>query len=117
MSPHLRLMAWLGPAIGPDAFEVGEEVRNAYLSKAQNRLDCALTDALFIRQSTGKYLADLPGLARLRLARAGVEEIYGNDGTEVWCTFRQEDRFFSHRRDAARIGGSGRMAACIWREG
>jgi copper oxidase (laccase) domain-containing protein len=58
----------------------------------------------------GKWLADLQGLARLRLAALGVTQIYGNDGTPGWCTVSNPSRFFSHRRDRV----SGRMAACIW---
>ena len=65
-----------------------------------------------------KYLADLPGLARLRLQSLGITQIYGNDGTAPWCTAGNPSRFFSHRRDAAipgnGFGTTGRMAACIW---
>ena len=53
-------------------------------------------------------------LARLRLQQAGVAELHGNDGTPAWCTVTQASVFFSHRRDAARLGSTGRMAACIW---
>ncbi len=99
------VLAWLGPCIGPDAFEVGPEVRAAFLSDAQG-------DAKHFKPIRGdKWLADLPALARSRLRALGVSRIYGNDGSNAWCTVSNPSRFFSHRRD--RI--SGRMAACIWR--
>ena len=63
----------------------------------------------------GKYLADLPALARLRLGAMGVTQVFGNDGGDAWCTVTQSSRFFSHRRDAARLGSTGRMAASIWK--
>lgn len=100
----LGIVAWLGPCIGPRAFEVGDEVRDAFLAHDPE------AKAMFRRQSSGKWLANLPGLARLRLAALGVQQIYGNDGGDSWCTVSNPLRFFSHRRD--RI--SGRMAACIW---
>ena len=98
------ILAWLGPCIGPQAFEVGDEVRDAFTSQD------AAAQALFQPHTAGKWLADLPGLARLCLRRAGVEQIYGNDGSLPWCTFGNPARYFSHRRDNV----SGRMAACIW---
>lgn len=99
-----EIMAWLGPCIGPQAFEVGDDVRDAFLAHD------AEAKAMFRRQPAGKWLADLPGLARLRLATLGVKQIYGNDGGDSWCTVSNPLRFFSHRRDRV----SGRMAACIW---
>ena len=60
------------------------------------------------------WLADLPRLARLRLAGLGISQIEGTDGSPGWCTVSQSSRFFSHRRDAARLGSTGRMAASIW---
>ena len=67
----------------------------------------------------GKYLANLSGLARLRLQALGVAQVYGNDGSAPWCTVGNS-RFFSHRRDVGipgnGFGTTGRMAACIWRE-
>lgn len=99
-----KILAWLGPCIGPDAFEVGDEVRALFLAQ-----DPA-AGAMFRPKTANKWLADLQGLARLRLAALGVTQIYGNDGTPSWCTVRQPLRFFSHRRDRV----SGRMAACIW---
>ena len=101
-----RLMAWLGPCIGPDAFEVGAEVRDAFVKHDPAAL------ALFRPKGGHKWLADLQGLARLRLGALGIRHIYGNDGSHAWCTVTQPSRFFSHRRD----GVSGRLAACIWRD-
>ncbi len=98
------IMAWLGPCIGPQAFQVGDDVREAFL--AHDRA----AHALFRPQWAGKWLVDLAGLARMRLRQAGVEQLYGNDGSQAWCTVSNPARYFSHRRD--RI--SGRMAACIW---
>lgn len=104
-------LAWLGPCIGPQAFEVGPEVRAAFCDADAAAQTCfvARTDA------PGKYLCDLAGLARLRLRALGITQIYGNDGTAPWCTVTNVSRFFSHRRDAAVLGASGRFAACIWR--
>ena len=98
------IMVWLGPCIGPQAFEVGDEVRDVFT--AHDRA----AQAFFQPKSAGKWLADLPGLARWRLRAAGVQRLYGNDGGQPWCTLNNPARYFSHRRD--RI--SGRMAACIW---
>jgi polyphenol oxidase len=102
--PRGDLIAWLGPCIGPDAFEVGTEVREAFV--AQNA-----EAALFFRtHGEGKFLADLPGLARHRLLALGVTAIHGNDGSTPWCTVSNPSRFFSHRRDRV----SGRLAASVW---
>ncbi|HWI82069.1 peptidoglycan editing factor PgeF [Ramlibacter sp.] len=101
-----QLQAWLGPCIGPAAFEVGAEVKAAF-----EAIDAAAA-AMFRPHGPGKWLADLPGLARLRLRTLGVSQIYGNDGTERWCTVANPSRFFSHRRDR---GLSGRFAAAVWR--
>ncbi|GKS92278.1 laccase domain-containing protein [Acidovorax sp. SUPP2539] len=100
-------IAWLGPCIGPTAFEVGPEVRAAFC----DALPAA--DRHFSPQGGGKYLADLAGLARQRLQSLGVDRVYGNDGSAAWCTVGQPSRFFSHRYGSA-FGGSGRFAACIW---
>ena len=100
-----KIIAWLGPCIGPQAFEVGDDVRDAFV--VQDRA----AQAMFSSQTPGKWLANLQGLARLRLAAAGVTRIYGNDGSRNWCTVSQPSRFFSYRRDRV----SGRMSACIWR--
>ena len=110
--PAIETIAWLGPCIGPDAFEVGEEVRAAF---AQVQLEAA---RFFVPAGQGKYLADLPALARLRLRALGVTQVYGNNGSAAWCTVSQPSRFFSHRRDAGAFGNgfgtTGRMATCIW---
>ena len=101
-------LAWLGPCIGPQAFEVGPEVRAAFCA------DDAGAQTCFHPGESGKYFADLPALARRRLAALGITRVYGNDGSPAWCTVAQASRFFSHRRDAGRLGSTGRMAACIW---
>lgn len=95
-----RLLAWLGPAIGPDAFEVGSEVRAAFLTAAPG------VDSAFRPRPGGKWLADIYALARIRLASVGVSRVFGGD----LCTFADERRFFSFRRD----GATGRMASLIW---
>ena len=99
------LMAWLGPCIGPKAFEVGDAVRAAFVADSPPTAEC------FRPGAPGKWWADLPALARHRLAALGVARIFGNDGSDAWCTAGNASRFFSYRRD----GISGRMAACIWR--
>lgn len=95
------LMAWIGPAIGPDAFEVGPEVRDIFLAAGPE------TDNCFRPTLGGQYLADLFGLARRRLERSGVTRVYGGGR----CTYTEPEQFFSFRRD----GHCGRMAALIWR--
>ena len=97
------LLAWLGPAIGPRAFTVGEEVRAAFMAHD------AGADEAFARQADGRLQADLYQLARQRLAGAGVDAIYGGD----LCTLSDAERFFSYRRD----GVTGRMASLIWLAG
>jgi len=97
-------IAWLGPCIGPDAFEVGPEVKAAF--EAHD----AQAGALFRPHAPGKWLADLPGLARRRLQALGITRIHGNDGSREWCTVSNPSRFFSHRRDRV----SGRLAASVW---
>lgn len=99
-----KTIAWLGPCIGPQAFEVGPEVKAAFEAHDP------LAAAYFKPSGAGKYLADLSGLARQRLAALGITQVFGNDSSPSWCTVRNTSRFFSHRRD----GVSGRMAACIW---
>lgn len=95
------LITWLGPAIGPRAFEVGADVRDALCR------DDADARATFVPRGAGKWLADLPALARRRLAAAGVLRVNGGEH----CTFSDASRFFSYRRDAT----SARMAAFVWR--
>lgn len=94
-----NLMAWLGPAIGPKAFEVGAEVRDAFIEKD------AQAERAF-RPVGEKYFADIYLLARQRLANAGVTQVFGGDR----CTFSEKETFFSYRRDKV----TGRMASFIW---
>jgi polyphenol oxidase len=98
-------IAWLGPCIGPQAFEVGPEVKAAFEAHDPK------AGPLFKPHGSGKWLAALPGLARLRLQALGLSQLYGNDGTIGWCTVANASRFFSHRRDRV----SGRFAAAVWR--
>jgi YfiH family protein len=101
-----EIIAWLGPCIGPQAFEVGDEVRAVFVTHD------ARAARMFQPLSPGKWLANLAGLARQRLAALGITRIFGNDGSDPWCTVTQPSRFFSHRRDRV----SGRFAVSIWRE-
>ncbi len=94
------LMVYLGPAIGPGAFEVGDEVRQAFTDFDREAA------AAFAPAAPGKWLADIYLLARQRLARLGVERVSGGG----FCTYTEKERFFSYRRDRA----TGRMAALIW---
>ena len=98
--PGNDLLAWLGPAIGPANFEVGAEVRAAFVQH-----DTQAAQAFRVARE-GKYLADIYLLARQRLQRLGVEEVYGGE----FCTVTDNARFFSYRRD----GVTGRMASLIW---
>lgn len=97
-------LAWLGPAIGPSAFEVGAEVRDAFLARALAH-EKRVVDAAFVARE-GKYMADIYALARTRLARAGCVDVSGGDA----CTVRDAARFYSYRRD----GVTGRMASLVW---
>lgn len=97
------LMVWLGPAIGPQAFEVGAEVRQAFVSQH------AEAERAFVPAGDGKWLANLYLLARQRLETMGIFAIYGGD----LCTYTDAQRFFSYRRD----GVTGRMASMIWLAG
>jgi YfiH family protein len=96
------LLVWLGPAIGPDRFEVGSEVCDAFLEKS------AAFISAFKKQSNDKWLADIYQLARIELAVLGIVKVYG--GTS--CTITEYERFYSYRRDTQ----TGRMATLIWRE-
>jgi len=100
--PPETILAWLGPTIGPQAFEVGEEVHAAFLRHAP------VADTAFVTHGASKYLADLGELARQRLRAVGVTAIFGGG----MCTCTEPTRFFSFRRD----GRTGRMASLIWRE-
>lgn len=98
-----QLLAYLGPAIGPNAFEVGSEVQQAFC-KQDHKAESAFKSS----SNQGKWLADIYQLARIRLNNKGVAGIYGGD----FCTVRDVEQFFSYRRD----GQTGRMASCIWIE-
>ena len=98
--PSGQIMAWLGPAIGPDKFEVGEDVRAIFVA------DLSAASAAFKAGKPGKWLADIYQLARLRLTRLGVHQVYGGG----LCTYTDAARFYSYRRD----GVTGRMASLIW---
>jgi purine-nucleoside/S-methyl-5'-thioadenosine phosphorylase / adenosine deaminase len=100
--PGDELTAWLGPAISQAHFEVGDEVREVFVDADR------AANSRFKLNARGRWQADLPGLARLRLASMGVTDVRGGD----FCTYAASDRFYSHRRD--RKGG--RMAALIWRD-
>jgi YfiH family protein len=97
-----KLMAWLGPAIGPEHFEVGAEVREAFVKGDLG------AEAAFVPNARGRFMADLSALARRRLEALGVGRIYGGGH----CTYAEKDRYFSHRRD----GVTGRQATLIWLE-
>ena len=102
------LHAWLGPAIGPTAFEVGEDVLDAFVHAAGPAHRDATAAAFVARNEKHKYLADLYALARLRLDLAGVPAQNVHGGTH--CTVTERERFYSYRRDRT----TGRMAAMIW---
>ena len=108
--PAAELMAWLGPAIGPDKFEVGAEVKASFVSRdeASAKHFAPLSVCDESASTGGKYLANLYGLARDKLHSLGVSRVYGGDE----CTYTDAGRFFSHRRDK---GKTGRMAALIWK--
>lgn len=95
------LLAYIGPGIGPTAFEVGADVHAAFTAQ-----DAGAASA-FVAHAPGKWLADLFALARRALARAGVTAVYGGE----LCTYSDPQRFYSYRRDRV----TGRMAAFIWR--
>jgi YfiH family protein len=101
LAPHAPIRAWLGPAIGPRAFEVGEEVRQAFLDQ-----DRQAASGFTSGRASGKWLADLAVLARQRLRACGIDDVQGGKH----CTFEAPERFYSHRRDRV----SGRMASLIW---
>jgi len=101
--PPDEVFAWMGAAIGPQAFEVGDEVRQAFVAQH------AAASGAFVPQPTpGKWLADIYQLARIRLEHAGVQAIYGGGR----CTYQEAETFYSYRRD----GVTGRMASLIWLE-
>lgn len=97
-----HVVAWLGPAIGQAAYEVGDEVRAAFVARSEG------ASRRFERNARGRWQADLYGLARDALAEAGVRSFYGGN----FCTYTEAQRFFSHRREAP----CGRMATLVWLE-
>ena len=101
-TPPGRVIAWLGPAIGPEVYEVGADVRDAFVARD------AAAQSTFVAVRPQHWLLDLYAIARQRLARAGVERIFGG----TWCTYSDRERFFSFRRDRT----SERMAALAWLE-
>jgi YfiH family protein len=96
-------LVWLGPAIGPDCFEIGAEVRNAFLEKST-----AFVTAFKQQNNGNKWLADIYQLARIDLAMLGIDKVYGGG----FCTVTEQERFYSYRRNKQ----TGRMATLIWRE-
>ena len=100
--PPGDVLAWLGAAIGPQAFEVGDEVRQAFVAQHPEAAAAFLPHG----SAPGKWLADIYQLARIRLNHAGVQAVYGGGR----CTFSEADSFYSYRRD----GVTGRMASLIW---
>ena len=110
-----ELSVWLGPCIGPSAFEVGPEVRHAFVDQPQvfaRASDCFAPHGSEVDDAP-KYLGNLPKLAAQLLQGLGVVQLHGNDGTKPWCTVGNPELYFSHRRDQPVLGSSGRMAALI----
>jgi copper oxidase (laccase) domain-containing protein len=93
-----EIMAWLGPAIGPEVYEVGEDVRQAFPEE----------QGICFRRNSETWMLDLYGVARRILTKIGITAVYGGH----YCTFSDSERFFSYRRD----GVTGRMASVIWLE-
>lgn len=100
-SPPEQMLAWLGPAIGPQQFEVGADVLNAFITQD------VMNETAFTVKAPGKWLANLYELARMQLTKHGIPAIYGGD----YCTYTDATQFYSYRRDG-KI--SGRMASIIW---
>ena len=96
-----ELMAWLGPAIGPNAFEVGKDVYDAYIQVSAD-------NAIAFKPHRDRWLADLYLLARLALGKVGIKQVFGGQH----CTYEEKNSFFSYRRD----GETGRMASLVWFE-
>lgn len=112
LTPHQKIYAWLGPCIGPTAFEVGQEVFDAFCP-VDNLNENFKSN--FQKQENGKWMADLAGIARRKLKHNKNILCFGNDSSLTWCTFHNPNLFFSHRRDAAILGSTGRMAVSIFR--
>jgi len=98
-----QILAWLGPAIGPNAFEVGHEVRAQFMQHDGQA-------ALAFKPHADKWLANLYVLAQQRLNALGISQIYGGGIDQAFCTYSDAQRFFSYRREAV----TGRMASLIW---
>jgi hypothetical protein len=101
--PPQEILVWMGAAIGPQAFEVGDDVREAFVAQHPEAAAAFIPHPASI---PGKWLADIYQLARIRFGRAGVAAVYGGGR----CTFSEADSFYSYRRD----GVTGRMASLIW---
>ena len=99
-TPAARVQAWIGPAAGPQRYEIGEEVRERFIAHDPRAVSA------FVATRPGHWLVDLFAIARMRLAHAGITRVYGGD----LCTISDPQRFFSHRRDAR----TGRMATLVW---
>lgn len=99
-----EILVWLGPAIGPDSFEVGDDVRQAFLKHDPK------AEVAFKNLGNEKWVCDLYTLAKQRLNALGVTQIFGSSINEDFCTFKQQAQFFSFRRDKT----TGRMASLIW---
>jgi YfiH family protein len=98
-----HILAWLGPAIGPNAFEVGDDVREQFIQKDSQAVSA-------FKPQGDKWLCDMYSIAKQRLNNIGVTKIYGGSINEDFCTYTDEARFFSFRRDNV----TGRMASLIW---
>jgi YfiH family protein len=98
----INLVAWLGPAIGADCFEVGQEIKDSFIKKSEKFTQ------VFTKTNEKKYLADIYKLAKIELASVGIKQVYGGG----FCTVTDKERFYSYRRD----GETGRMATLIWRD-
>ena len=101
--PASEILVWLGPAIGPDAFEVGDDVREQFVAKDSHA-------ASAFKPHGEKWLCNIYLIAKQRLCVLGVTEIYGATVNESFCTYTDKERFFSFRRDNV----TGRMASMIW---
>jgi copper oxidase (laccase) domain-containing protein len=115
--PPTEILVWLGPAIGPNAVEVGGDVREQFIEKDSQ---ATLAFKPFANKADGKWLCNMYLLAKQRLNKLGVTQIYGasdhvsddKNRSENFCTYTDEARFFSFRRDNV----TGRMACLIWLE-
>ena len=109
VAQEAKVMAWLGPCIGQGAFEVGAEVRAAFVAAYPWSSDCFVPSPT----NASKSFCDLAAIARGVLQRLGVA-VYGNDSSAPWCSYSHTERWFSHRRAAQQGRQAGRMAASVW---